>query len=238
MRLDKFVCKSTKLSKQQAQASIEAGLVKINDNTVFDIKAQVHQNNKVTLDQVPLILRPFRYIMLHKPANTICSNHDEAYPSIFNFLNIEHKEELHCVGRLDVDTTGLVLITDDGHWSFNITRPEKQCEKTYLVGVSQTLKSSLVAEFKAGLQLQGESELTLPAKLTLLDEKNATLAITQGKFHQVKRMFASVGNRVVSLHRQSIATLTLDIPEGQWRYLSDAEIASLIPSLKEKRESA
>lgn len=226
MRLDKFICKSTNLNKEQAQAQIQAGIVKINNDIVCDIKAQVHANNQVRLDNRLLYLRPFRYILFHKPANTICSNLDENYPSLFNFLDIEYLDELHIVGRLDVDTTGMVLITDDGHWSFNITRPEKQCVKEYRVSLSQTLDESAIDQFKYGLKLQGEAELTLPARLTFIDDKNVVLGITQGKFHQVKRMFAALGNRVVRLHRQAIGSVTLDVAEGQWRYLTEAEVAS------------
>jgi len=193
---------------------------------VFDVSSQVHKNNQVTLNQIPLSLRPFRYILLHKPANTLCSNRDENYPSLFNFLEIEHKDELHIVGRLDVDTTGMVLITDDGHWSFNITRPSMRCEKVYQVGLSQALAQETIEQFKQGIQLQGETELTLPANLSFIDDKNVLLGITQGKFHQVKRMFAALGNRVVSLHRQKIGAIIMDVPEGQWRYLTASEIES------------
>ncbi len=226
MRLDKFVCKSTDLNRAQAQTCIQQGKVRVNHVLVFDIKSQVHKNNQVKLNQTLLTLRPFRYILLHKPANTLCSNLDEAYPSLFNFLEIEHKDELHIVGRLDVDTTGMVLITDDGHWSFNITRPSVRCEKVYRVGLSQALAQETIEQFKQGIQLQGETERTLPANLRFIDDKNVLLGITQGKFHQVKRMFAAVGNRVISLHRQSIGSIMLDVPEGRWRYLTPLEIES------------
>lgn len=226
MRLDKYICKSTDLSKSQAQACIEQGQVLLNDNPVFDIKTQAHENNQVKLNGKILTLRPFRYILCHKPANTICSNLDEAYPSLFNFLEIDHKDELHIVGRLDADTTGMVLMTDDGHWSFNITRPERRCLKEYRVALSQPLARDKIETFKQGIQLQGETDLTLPAKLSFIDDKNVTLGITQGKFHQVKRMFAAVGNRVIQLHRQKIGSVELDLEEGQWRYLTQAEIDS------------
>lgn len=224
MRLDKYVCKSTDLNREQAQVSITQGAVKVNAEPVLDVKTQVHENNQVSLNNRQLKLRPFRYILLHKPANTLCSNRDEAYPSLFNFIEIEHKDELHIVGRLDVDTTGLVLITDDGHWSFNITRPSMQCEKIYQVGLSQPLAQEAIERFKEGIQLQGEAALTLPANLRFMDDKTVLLGITQGKFHQVKRMFAALGNRVLRLHRQSIGAITLDVKEGQWRYLTPVEV--------------
>ncbi|MEP0073116.1 MAG: pseudouridine synthase [Marinomonas sp.] len=236
MRLDKFVCKSTTLTKPEAVLRIHAGEVRVNSEVVINEATQVHENNEIVLDGVTLKARPFRYILMHKPANTICSNIDEAYPSLFHFLNIDNKEELHIVGRLDADTTGLVLITDDGRWSFNITRPIQNCPKVYRVGLSTPLSKSMENEirlkFAKGIQLQGESALTLPAALKVITSTEVLLTITQGKFHQVKRMFAAVGNRVVSLHREKIGDVTLNLEEGQWRYLTQYEITSFDKNIK------
>jgi len=132
---------------------------------------------------------------MHKPINTICSNIDEVYPSIFNYLNIENVSELHIAGRLDADTTGLILITDDGRWSFSFTAPSKQCRKVYRVNLSKELKIDVALAFEEGVQLQGEQQLTLPATLQRVTSTEVLLTITEGKFHQVKRMFAAVGNR-------------------------------------------
>ncbi len=231
MRLDKFVCKSTNLTRVQALECIHAGKVVVNDVAIFVESLQVHENNSITLNAELLIPRPFRYLMIHKPANTICSNVDEAYPSLFSALDIERSDELHVAGRLDADTTGLVLATDDGRWSFDIIRPQKHCQKVYRVGLAQRLEAlqidDLTAQFAAGLQLQGETVLTRPAQLQILSPKEVLLTITEGKFHQVKRMFASVGRRVVSLHRETIGAVSLDVKEGVWRYLTAEEVASL-----------
>ena len=161
---------------------------------------------------------------MHKPLNTICSNIDEAYPSLFNYIDIDKVSELHIVGRLDTDTTGLVLITDDGHWSFNIITPNKQCEKVYRVGLRDVITADVALKFKNGVQLQGENKLTLPAKLNVISPKEVFLTITEGRHHQVKRMFAAVGNRVVSLHREKVGEISIDIEVGQWRYLNADEI--------------
>jgi 16S rRNA pseudouridine516 synthase len=163
---------------------------------------------------------------MHKPANTICSNIDEDYPSLFNYLDIDKPSELHIAGRLDADTTGLVLITDDGRWSYNITVPSKQCRKVYRVCLSKTLAEDVASRFKKGIQLQGEPQLTLPATLDVISTKEVLLTITEGKFHQVKRMFAAVGNRVVSLHREQIGDISLDVELGRWRYLTNDEVKS------------
>jgi 16S rRNA pseudouridine516 synthase len=163
---------------------------------------------------------------VHKPANTICSNVDEVYPSILNHIDVDNTSELHMAGRLDADTTGLVLLTDDGRWSFDIIRPTKQCEKVYRVGLTYPIADDVALKFQKGVQLQGEQQLTRPATLQTLGPKEVLLTITEGKFHQVKRMFAAVGNRVVSLHRERIGQIQLDVEVGQWRYLTADEVLS------------
>lgn len=239
MRLDKFICKSTVLTKPEAIQRIQAGDVIVNGEAITSESTQVHENNTISLNGENLKPRPFRYILMHKPADTICSNVDGDYPSLFNQASIKSGidkiDELHIAGRLDVDTTGLVLITDDGRWTYNITRPDKDCKKVYRVGLSYGISDdkveALVARFKQGIQLQGEDQLTLPALLEVLpsgikESKEVLLTITEGKYHQIKRMFAAVGNRVLTLHREKIGEVQLDVEEGQWRYLTEAEVIS------------
>jgi 16S rRNA pseudouridine516 synthase len=230
MRLDKFVCKSTELTKIEAIQHIHLGEVSVNGEMARDEATQVHENNTIMLNGASLKTRDFRYILMHKPAGTICSNIDEAYPSLFNYLVVDKASELHIAGRLDADTTGLVLITDDGRWSFNITSPTRQCRKVYRVELSRALTieqaESITTRFKNGVQLQGEEGLTRPAKLDVISSNEVLLTITEGKFHQVKRMFSAVGNRVVLLHREQIGEVRLDVEVGQWRYLTEGEVLS------------
>ncbi|MGF1816323.1 pseudouridine synthase [Vibrio splendidus] len=226
MRLDKYLCKSTDLTKPEAIENIHNGEVNVNNKTVTDESTQVHESNTILLNGTLLKLREFRYLLMHKPAGTICSNIDEVYPSLFNYIEVDKASELHIAGRLDADTTGLVLITDDGRWSFNITLPTKSCKKVYRVTLSRDIKDDVAGKFKAGIQLQGEQKLTRPAELEVITSKEVLLTITEGKFHQVKRMFAAVGNRVVGLHREQIGDVRLDVEAGQWRYLTQAEVDS------------
>lgn len=234
MRLDKFICKSTELTKDEVILCVSQGRVKVNNEVILDVSTQVHENNRITLNDNRLTSRPFRYLLLHKPAGTLCSNTDGDYPSVFNLssvqLHLEKISELHIAGRLDVDTTGLILITDDGRWTYHITRPDKECKKVYRVRLSRDIcdekACELVALFKKGIQLQGETQLTLPAVLDIVSANEVLLTITEGKYHQVKRMFAAVGNRVLRLHRERIGRIQLDVKEGQWRYLSDDEVQS------------
>jgi 16S rRNA pseudouridine516 synthase len=224
MRLDKFICKSTDLTRNEATLLINSGNIIVNNEAVSNEATQVHENNDVMLDGKKLIARASRYILMHKPLNTICSNIDEVYPSLFNYIDVEKAEDLHIAGRLDADTTGLVLITDDGRWSFNIITPNKQCEKTYRVGLRNPIADDAADTFKQGVQLQGEKQLTLPAKLEVVTSNEVLLTITEGKYHQVKRMFSAIGNRVVTLHREQIGNIKLDIEVGKWRFLTPEEV--------------
>jgi len=225
MRLDKYICKSTDLSRLEATNLIQLGKVKVNGEVLTLEMSQVHQSNQVELENKPIFPRAFQYLMMNKLAGLVCSNVDEIYPSIFNNINLEDKENLHIAGRLDVDSTGLVLITDDGRWTYNITSPSTECPKVYRVSLKKALSNGAIEQLKKGILLQGESKPTLPAALTIISEKKVLLTIYEGKFHQVKRMFSAVGNRVTTLHRQSIGGLTLDLEPGSWRHLEFDEIA-------------
>lgn len=230
MRLDKFICKSTELTRNEAKKLLKSGEVRVNGDIAKNAAMQVHENNCITIDGQALTARTSRYFMLHKVVDSICSNVDEVYPSVLHFLDVDKAFDLHIAGRLDADTTGLVLITDDGRWSHNVISPKKDCQKIYRVWLRNAIPENkineLMEKFKTGIQLQGESSLTRPAVLTLVADNEVLLTITEGKYHQVKRMFAAIGNRVVGLHREQIGKIKLaDLPAGQWRTLTAAEVA-------------
>lgn len=226
MRIDKFICKSTELTRTEAKKLLKMGKVRVNGEIIKDPATQVHENNQITVDGQILNARTSRYILLHKPADTICSNVDEIYPSVLHFIDVDKAFDLHIAGRLDADTTGLVLITDDGRWSHNIISPKKHCQKTYRVWLRDDIAPDVIEKFELGVQLQGEKSLTKPAELAIVQQKEVLLTITEGKYHQVKRMFAAVGNRVVGLHREQIGDIKLDdsLAPGQWRYLTEDEV--------------
>tara|TARA_B110000438_G_scaffold293477_1_gene333404 strand:- start:10611 stop:11300 length:690 start_codon:yes stop_codon:yes gene_type:complete len=227
MRLDKFICKSTELTRTEAKKLLKMSKVTVNDVVIKDPATQVHENNDVCIEGQSLTARSFRYIILHKPLDTICSNVDEIYPSLLHLIDVDRAFDMHIAGRLDADTTGLVLITDDGRWSHNIISPKKQCEKVYRVWLRSPLKEDTADKFTVGVQLQGENDLTRPAKLEQVEEREVLLTITEGKYHQVKRMFAAVGNKVVGLHREQIGPVKLaDLPLGEWRYLTPEEVSA------------
>lgn len=227
MRLDKFICKSTELTRTEAKKVLKMGKVRVNDDVVKNPATQVHENNHIAIEGQTLTARQSRYIILHKPVDTICSNVDETYPSLLHLVDVDRAFDMHIAGRLDADTTGLVLITDDGRWSHNIISPKKQCQKVYRVWLRDDLKENTADKFQHGVQLQGEEGLTRPALLQQISEREVLLTITEGKYHQVKRMFASVGNKVVGLHREQIGPISLgDLSLGEWRFLTAEEISA------------
>lgn len=229
MRLDKFVCKSTELTRTEAKKLLKMGKVTVNDVVVKDPATQVHENNDISIEGQTLTARSSRYIILHKPLDTICSNVDEIYPSLLHLIDVDRAFDMHIAGRLDADTTGLVLVTDDGRWSHNIISPKKQCEKVYRVWLRSPLRDDTAEKFTHGVQLQGENDLTRPAKLEQVDEREVLLTITEGKYHQVKRMFAAVGNKVVGLHREQIGPIKLaKLPLAEWRYLTTEEVSAFL----------
>ncbi|QDF66803.1 pseudouridine synthase [Shewanella sp. SNU WT4] len=231
MRLDKFICKSTELTRAQATSLIAAGKIAVNGEYPTLASMQVHENNCITLNGERLIARPSRYIMLHKPAGTLCSNVDGDYPSVFNYLNLPNSSDMHIAGRLDADTTGLVLITDDGRWSFKVFNPQFVCEKIYRVDLRDPLDTDeflrIQVRFAEGLLLPGETADTLAASIHMLTPRQVLLSISEGRYHQVKRMFAFMGNKVVGLHRQQVGAISLDIAPGEWRHLTPTEVASV-----------
>ncbi len=230
MRLDRFLCEAAGLTRSNAKKRLHQGLVSVDGEIIKKGDLQISQQC-VRLEGQPLTLAGPRYFMLNKPPGYISSTQDEDWPSVLTLLPAELRPNLHIAGRLDVDTTGLVLITDDGQWSHRITSPKKALGKQYRVQLADPLDTSLIDLFAQGMTLQGESKPTRPALLDILDPHEATLTLHEGRYHQVKRMFAAAGNRVIALHRERIGAIELDprLEPGQWRALTDSEIASVQP---------
>jgi len=230
MRLDKFVTACTDHSRSQAKKIISKGEVTVDGVFIRDPSLKLSDQNKVSLLGRRILLPGARYIMLHKPLETVCTSINDDSRSVMGLLGIDNHETLHIAGRLDIDTTGLVLITDDGAWSHRITSPKKKCGKRYRVGLAEVVTEDVSAQFKQGIQLKDEAKPTRPAELAVLSSNEVLLTIHEGKYHQVKRMFAALSNRVVSLHREKVGSIQLDetLEEGQWRYLTEAEINSVI----------
>lgn len=228
MRLDKFIGNNTEFSRTQIHIAIKQGLISINDQTVSKTNAHINDGDKVTYDGKLIEERKLRYLMLHKPAGYVSANSDSEHPTVLDLLDLPFKHELQIVGRLDVDTTGLILLTDDGQWNHKITSPKHLHSKSYLVTTADTIAATAKNIFAEGILLKGETKATLPAELIILDSHCARLSICEGKYHQVKRMFAAIGNHVVALHRERIGGIVLDadLLPGKFRALTTDEISS------------
>ncbi|MCG9697738.1 16S rRNA pseudouridine(516) synthase RsuA [Shewanella sp. Isolate11] len=229
MRLDKYICESTSLTRSLAKKALHRGDVTCDGAVIKDSSFKVQPQHQICLNGEPIAVIGPRFIMLNKPVNTISSTIDEDHPSVLSLLDLARKDQLHIAGRLDVDTTGLVLITSDGQWSHKITSPKKECGKRYLVELADPIDDKLISQFSQGIALKNEQDLTKPALLEIIDSHHARLTISEGKYHQVKRMFAAVGNKVVGLHRECIGHIELDpdLAPGEWRFLTEKEIASV-----------
>lgn len=229
MRLDKYICESTTLTRSQAKKVISQGRVKSAGKTVRSCAYKTSEGEVISFDDNIISIRGLRYIMINKPADFICSNVDEQLPSLFNLIDADKKEQLFIAGRLDADTTGLALITDDGKWSHKVTSPRNKCKKRYRVTLDAVITPEAIKQLEVGVQLHSEPQPCLPAEIEVISETEVRLTISEGKYHQVKRMFAAIGNLVVELHREQIGEIELDaeLEFGEWRYLTEAEVKSI-----------
>lgn len=231
MRLDKFVSASTGLSRKEAGRAIRAEEIFIAGEPCKKAATAVADGDDISWLGQPLAVIGHRYLMLHKPEGVVCSSDDPVHPSVYMLLDEPKQELIHCVGRLDVDTTGLLLLTDDGQWLHRIASPKMSTGKTYRATLADPLSEQeferVAKVFSEGVILRGEATATLPASLEAVSADQVRLTINEGRYHQVKRMFAAVGNKVVALHRESIGGLVLDpeLAPGEYRPLSAGEVA-------------
>ncbi|PWW15991.1 MULTISPECIES: 16S rRNA pseudouridine(516) synthase RsuA [Pseudidiomarina] len=226
MRLDKFLAETTGMSRKEAMRTLHAGAVSVDGVVAKKGAMQVPATAEVIFNGVTLKLLGPTYIMLHKPLDCVCANDDPRHMTVFAYLDLPNPEKFHTVGRLDIDTSGLLLITNDGQWTHRIISPKRSCPKVYRAELAEPLEPHHVELFKQGLQLHGEKKLTEPAQLDIIHPQQALVTLSEGRYHQVRRMFAAIGNRVESLHREQIGELKLgDLGPGEYRHLTAAEVA-------------
>lgn len=229
MRLDKFLCESTDLTRSQARRVLSDEQVTVNGEIVTRPTHMIKDGDTVQWEGETIAPVGLRYLMMNKPVGYECTLRNSQHPMVLSLLDIEKKDRLHTVGRLDVETSGLLLITDDGQWTHRIISPKHQCDKVYLATLAEPLCAEAEERLAAGIQLEGEDKPTLPATLERVSELQARLTIQEGKYHQVRRMFAALGNFVNALHRERIGQVNLDpdLAPGECRHLRPEEIKSL-----------
>ena len=228
-RLDKLLTRAG-LTRSEAKAAVKRGRVTVNGRPAKDAAAKADPAD-VRLDGRAIPLDEGRTLMVNKPAGVLTATSDGRAPTVCDLIPPELRRGLGPVGRLDKDAEGLVLLTTDGQLAHRLMSPRHHCEKIYRVVCEGRLEETAGESFRAGIAL---SDFTAkPAELTIVeasqDESVARVAVTEGKFHQVKRMFAAVGHPVKALFRERIGPVALDpaLASGQWRPLTDAELAAL-----------
>jgi len=236
VRLDRLLANLGYGSRKEVQALVGAGLVRLDGVAVEEADGRIAVTRdlpeRMTVRGRPLDPPPGVALMLNKPLGVTCS-HKEAGPLIYSLLPDRWRRRdpaISTVGRLDKETSGLILLTDDGGLLHRIISPKNHVPKRYLATLDRPLKGDEAAIFAAGkLMLEGEEKPLLPAEMEVMSPTSARLTIHEGRYHQVRRMFAAVGNHVTGLHRESVGGLTLpdELEPGQYRLLGEADIAAI-----------
>ena len=233
MRLDRWLGNRPELGRQLARRLLAEGRVRVNGLPTLQAEREVFAFDRIEVEDRLLQDGPGgRYLMLHKPRGCVSATVDTRHRTVLDCLAAEERADLHLAGRLDFNTTGLLLLTNDGQWSRGLSHPRHKQTKRYLVSTAEIIPLQLVAAFAEGLYFAYEDLTTQPAQLELLGERSAYLTLVEGRYHQVKRMFGRFGIEVVALHRDRIGGLALDptLAEGSYRTLTADEVALLRPA--------
>jgi len=231
-RLDQLLTSLGYASRSESKKLIAAGVVTVGGQkiTKSDFKAFHHE---VLFEGVPLDPPAGMVILMHKPVGLVCSHDDGEGRLVYDLLPPRWRRrdpKISTIGRLDKETSGLLLLTDDGKLLHRLTSPKYHVAKVYEVTLDRPLNGDETQIFASGtLMLNGEKTACLPAKLEIIDATHVTLEITEGRYHQVRRMFAALGNHVTALHRSRIGDLTLgDLKVGEYRTLYADEFSILL----------
>lgn len=236
-RLDKLITDTGLCSRSQARDRIRAGVVSVDGVVIRDAAAKFDSDVvSVLMDGQPVGGGGHLYVMLHKPDGLLSASRDASKPTVLDLMPVEWRRRgLFCVGRLDKDTTGLLLLTDDGDFAHRVISPKSRIPKIYVAQVEGVPTQADVAAFREGIVLKDGLEC-LPAELKILGQGRVEVMVYEGKYHQVKRMLASRLLPVIALHRRRIGELELDssLSPGEFRLLTSEELSLLGEGLLSK----
>ena len=229
IRLDKYLADSGLGTRSQVKDIIKKGKININGIVVKDSNLKVDSDkDEIYYEGNPIVYAEFEYYMLNKPAGVISASNDKKQKTVIDLIETRKRDDLFPVGRLDKDTEGLLLISNDGELSHNLLSPKKHVDKTYYVELDLPLSDEKAKEVCDGVYIEKDVK-SLPAKLERIDERKVYLTIHEGKFHQVKKMFHAVGCEVTYLKRVTFGSLKLDenLGLGEYRPLTMEESNAL-----------
>ena len=231
MRLDKFLSKATELSRKDCKKILHAGEVTVNGEVVKDSSLHIDEvDDDIEWAGEPLsVAMGNRYLLLYKPEGFECTLKPKEWPIVTDLIDVPQLGSLRIAGRLDVDTTGALLLSDDGGFLHRVTSPKHHVAKVYELTLAEAMTEAqqafAIKELAKGIMLEDEYDKTKPAELSFSDATHAKLVLTEGKYHQIKRMMGYFGNKVIELHRASIGNITLaGLEKGESRFLTAEEI--------------
>jgi len=237
MRIDKYICDTINITRTQVKQKISKGQVFVNGERVRSASLNIDEKScKVMLDGAELVYNKYVYIMMNKPGGVISASSDKKCTTAIDLLSHEDKrKDIFVAGRLDKDTTGFLLLTNDGDFAHKILSPKNHVYKTYVAQLEHDNVEDYKRRFEEGVEIDG-GYICKAASFERIGECQCSLEICEGKFHQVKRMFESLGNKVLSLKRVKIGGVALDetLEEGEYRYLSDEEIEKIMNKIDKK----
>lgn len=221
-RLDRFLARTLQRSLKQIRLDLVKGMVTVDGERCDEPARLVHQFTRIDYDGQILQNHQPVYLLLHKPVGVVCATKDTQHRTVIDLIDHPQKHQLHIVGRLDLNSSGLVLLTNDGRWSKALTDPEQKVPKIYEVEVEHPLTAAYISAFAEGMYFEYEKQITAPAALRILSTHTAQVVLTEGKYHQIKRMFGRFRNPVLKLHRVAIGDYCLpsDLKVGEWRLLT------------------
>jgi len=227
MKLDRLLAKHDSMGRNRARQLVVERKITVDGCTATKIDVEVSRFSQVEIEGV-VVQKAERllHFMLNKPIGVVSATSDAEHRTVIDLIDDPDKDSLHLVGRLDRNTSGLVLLTNDGRWSKALMDPASKVPKVYLVETRDPIPPEAVEAFARGFYFHTENLTTLPSELVILGERQARLTLHEGRYHQVKRMFHRIGNRVTGLHRERIGLIELpaELPIGGWRKLTNSEI--------------
>ncbi|MBL4869133.1 MAG: 16S rRNA pseudouridine(516) synthase [Pseudomonadales bacterium] len=228
-RLDRFLSITTGVNRRSVRGILAQGRVSVDGVVARDIQQVVHQFSVIIFDDKVLQQNQSLYFMMNKPPGVVSATKDKRHKTVLDLVKKSDGVNLHIAGRLDFNSSGLLLLTNDGAWSRHLSSPEQGIKKYYRVALENKMTEEYVQAFRDGIYFEYEGITTQSAELTIIDDRIAEISVTEGRYHQIKRMFGRYQNKVLSLHRYRIGDLELDsaLEAGQYRALSNKEVATI-----------